>query len=97
MSGSPDFYKLLVILGSLLFETALLILFFLMPKWREQRAVNNGIGAFVYHTLFQYRRKVRLYNEASLPSLFFLCYLCCRALIYVKEKGYSVCLQSCLL
>lgn len=87
MSGSPDLIKLLLILGSLLFEIALLIFVLFNAKIKEKSGLLISISILLFIIpFFNIGPKYDFTMRASLPALFFLCYLCCYAICNITKK-----------
>lgn len=86
MSGSPDFVKLLVIIGSLLIETALII-FILFHSGKEHKGLLITVTVLLFIIPFiNIGARYDFTMRASLPALFFLCYLCCYVFLHVNVK-----------
>jgi hypothetical protein len=87
MSGYPTFMKLFIILGSLLIEIAFLILILFQANTGTKKGLLITVSVLLFIIpFFNLGQKYDFTMRVSLPALFFLCYLCCDALLFSDKK-----------
>lgn len=87
MTGSPDAIKLLIIIGSLIFETGLIIFILFQSKLKDKKSLLIVLSLLLFIIpFFNVGARYDFTMRASLPALFFLCYLCCYTLLTTSRK-----------
>lgn len=87
MGGSPNLLKLLVIAGSLLFEIGILAAILFAANDKENKKLLIFLTALLcVIPFFNMGTRFDFTMRASLPALFFLCYIACGTLLKSSKK-----------
>ena len=87
MSGSPNLIQLGLIMMSLLFEVMVILFVLYQAEIGEKKGLLYTVTALLFVVpFFNVGEKFDFTMRASLPPLFFLCFLCCHTLLKEGKK-----------